>query len=286
MDYLIEQKLEKLNPKSLYEKKNSIRHIVQDIILCALTRSGRLDNAALHGDQARRIYFDPNGFSEDPVFSLIEPDENFRLDTWLSLIEKELAAYGFSFKAELKERTKRPDIQAAVISGNTREHFALCYDDPSEIISETDMIKVKLEVNTNPPLYAEYTKKNCTFPVPHEINMYDKPSLFAEKIGNTISRAWRNRTRGWDLYDYAFYVSQDIPVNLEHLRARLLYLEYVEAKEDMTIEEVRNNLCYRFKEINYKQVKIDLLPFVKDPESLDVWSAAYFCGITQKLRES
>ena len=113
--------------------------------------------------------------------------------------------------------------------------------------------------------------------------MYDKPSLFAEKIGNTIVRAWKSRTKGCDLYDYAFYLSNNVPVNFNHLVARLTDLKYVEAKEDMTLEEVKVNLCNRFREINYEQTKIDLLPFMENPEALEVWSTEYFCEITQNL---
>ena len=49
------------------------------------------------------------------------------------------------------------------------------------------------------------------------------------------------------------------------------------------LDEVKANLCYRFKEVNYERAKIDLLPFIDDKESLDAWSAEYFCGISEAL---
>ena len=51
----------------------------------------------------------------------------------------------------------------------------------------------------------------------------------------------------------------------------------------MTLDEVKANLGYRFREINYQEAKRDLLPFIENPQELDVWSVDYFLSITQWL---
>ena len=58
--------------------------------------------------------------------------------------------------------------------------------------------------------------------MPYEINLYDEPSLFAGKIHAVLCRAWQNRVKGRDLYDYVFYLSKGATVNQKHLQARLM----------------------------------------------------------------
>ena len=74
-------------------------------------------------------------------------------------------------------------------------------------IGSNELIKVKFEVDTNPPDYAAFEIKYRLLPIPYEITLYDMPSLFAGKIHAVICRAWKNRVKGRDLYDYVFYLN-------------------------------------------------------------------------------
>ena len=285
MDRIVKKMLDRLAPSTLFEVKTGIRQVAVEIILCALSRSGFFKLAALNGDTARRIQYGLDGFSHTLEFSLLKPDPGFRIEKFLPVIEKELRSYGLNFQSELKDNGKDSFFSSAYLYGNTEEHMLMLCDDKelAESVSDTDRIKVKIEVDTDPPLYAGYDTVKRELPVPFEVYTYDLPSLFAEKIDNTICRIWNSRTRGWDLYDFDFYMKKGQPVNLKHLWSSLLYSGYVEAREDMTLDEVKANLCYRFKEVNYERAKIDLLPFIDDKESLDAWSAEYFCGISEAL---
>lgn len=50
---------------------------------------------------------------------------------------------------------KETDIQSAFVKGNTREHLMLFYDRGlAATVSANEMIKIKFEVDTNPPPYA------------------------------------------------------------------------------------------------------------------------------------
>ena len=285
MDRTVKEMFDRLAPSTLFEVKTGIRQVAVEIILCALSRSGFFKKAALNGDTARRLHYGLNGFSHNLEFSLLKPDPRFKISKYLPVIEEELKFYGLDFKAELKENPKDSVFSSAYLLGNTGEHMLMfCNDkDFAESVSETDMIKVKIDVDIDPPAFATYVKKSCILPVPYEINMYDLSSLFAEKIDNTMCRIWNSRTRGWDLYDFDHYLKNEQPVNLKLLRTSLIYSGYVAANEYMTLDDVKTHLCYRFKEVNYERAKIDLLPFIDDKASLDAWSADYFCGITEGL---
>ena len=123
-------------------------------------------------------------------------------------------------------------IQSAFLKGNTKEHLLLFYPDENLVrsLGSNELIKVKFEVDTNPPDHAAFEMKYRLLPIPYEITLYDRPSLFAGKIHAVICRAWKNRIKGRNLYDYVFYLSRGTAVNLKHLAARLAQSGYISAE--------------------------------------------------------
>ena len=285
MNNIIEQMLSGHESDTLSEKKNSIKEVVQEIILCGLSRAGFFHSAAFYGGTALRIFHGLDRFSEDLDFSLMNPDPDFRLDAFLPMLEKELDSYGFRFHAETKVKSADSDIQSAFVKGNTREHILICYADErlSRTVGGEELIKVKFEADTTPPPYATFEKKYRLLPIPYDITLYDMPSLFAGKLHAVICRGWKNRIKGRDLYDYIFYLSGKTPVNLKHLNARLVDSGYEGAREDLTISEIRQILCRRFESIDFDQAKNDVMPFIRNPASLDIWSREFFMSITEQL---
>ena len=285
MNSIIEQMLNQHESTTLSDKKNSIKEVVQEIMLCGLSRAGFFHSAAFYGGTALRIFYGLDRFSEDLDFSLAAPDPDFRLDAYLPALEKELASYGFRFQAETRKKTVDSDIRSAFVKGNTREHILICYADDrlARSIGGGELIKIKFELDTTPPPFASFEQKYRLLPIPYEIRLYDMPSLFAGKLHAVICRAWKSRIKGRDLYDYIFYLSRQTPVNLKHLNARLVDSGFEGAREDMTLPEIKQILLQRFSSIDYSQAKEDVLPFIRNPASLDVWSASFFQSITENL---
>ena len=285
MNSIIEQMLNQHESTTLSDKKNSIKEVVQEIMLCGLSRADFFRSAAFYGGTALRIFYGLDRFSEDLDFSLAAPDPDFRLDAYLPALEKELASYGFRFQAEARKKTVDSDIQSAFVKGNTREHILICYADDrlARSIGGGELIKIKFELDTTPPPFASFEQKYRLLPIPYEIRLYDMPSLFAGKLHAVICRAWKSRIKGRDLYDYIFYLSRQTPVNLKHLNARLVDSGFEGAREDMTLPEIKQILLKRFSSIDYSQAKEDVLPFIRNPASLDVWSATFFQSITENL---
>lgn len=287
MNNIIEQMLSQHKSETLGDKKNSIKEVVQEIILCGLSRDGFFQTAAFYGGTALRIFHGLDRFSEDLDFSLMTPDSDFHLDQYIPALERELGAYGFHFKAETKVKANDSDVQSAFVKGNTREHILLCYADQNlaRSIVGSELIKIKFEVDTTPPPYAGFERQFRLLPIPYEINLYDMPSLFAGKLHAVICRAWKSRIKGRDLYDYVFYLSKSTPVNLMHLNARLVDSGFQGARQDMGLDEIKQILYRRFESIDYVQAKRDVLPFIRNPASLDMWSKEFFQNITYNLSE-
>lgn len=285
MNSIIEQMLNQHESTTLSDKKNSIKEVVQEIMLCGLSRANFFRSAAFYGGTALRIFYGLDRFSEDLDFSLVAPDLDFRLDAYLPALEKELASYGFRFQAEARKKTADSDIQSAFVKGKTREQILICYADDrlARSIGGGELIKIKFELDTTPPPFASFEQKYRLLPIPYGIRLYDMPSLFAGKLHAVICRAWKSRIKGRDLYDYIFYLSHQTPVNLKHLNARLVDSGFEGAREDMTLQEIKQILLQRFSSIDYSQAKEDVLPFIRNPASLDVWSASFFQSITENL---
>lgn len=284
MNSMVEQMLMQYQADTIYDKKNAVKEIMQEIVLCGLSRAGFFKEAAFYGGTALRIFYGLDRFSEDLDFSLMTENVGFNLNSYFSVLEKEVRAYGLNVTITEKAKVCESNIKSAFLKGNTKEHLLLFYaDQPISGITDSELIKIKFEVDTNPPKYATFEHKYRLLPAPYEVNLYDAPSLFAGKIHAVICRAWRNRVKGRDLYDYVFYLARQTPVNLKHLRERLLQTQYITEDTECTLDEVKHMLGERFENIDYEQAKSDVEPFIHDSSSLALWSAEFFRQITNNL---
>ena len=286
MNHIITEMLNQYHADGLTDKKNAVKEIMQEIVLCGLSRAGFFQKAAFYGGTALRIFYGLDRFSEDLDFSLVTPDPTFELAPYFPTLRKEAASYGLNVEIAEKEKTKESAIRSAFLKGNTKEHMLLFYasDPAASGISGSEKIKIKFEVDTNPPAGASFDHKYRLLPAPYEIALYDMPSLFAGKVHAVICRAWKSRVKGRDLYDYVFYLSRGAALNTEHLKARLVQSDAWKAEDPFTIDDARKLLCYRFDEIDYAQAKEDVSPFIKDKAALDLWSADFFKQITDGLK--
>ena len=287
MKNVIEQMLAKYELNSDYDRVNSLKEIIQEITLSGLSRGGFFKKAAFYGGNALRVFYGLDRFSEDLDFSLIEKDEKFDLSKWFAAIENEAAAYGLKLSVEQKVKTNDSAIQSAFLKGNTREHLLIFYDDSGMLnhFHGNELIKIKFEIDTDPPKGAFFEKKYRLLPAPYEVNIYDEASLFAGKIHAVICRKWKNRIKGRDLYDYVFYLGRETKVNMTHLRARLIESGVIRENEVCEINDIKKLLNDRFENIDYKQAKEDVIPFIKEPSKMDMWSTEFFKQITEGLTD-
>lgn len=287
MNSIIDEMLKKYKAETLDEKKNAIKEIIQEIVLCGLSRAGFFDKAAFYGGTALRIFYGLDRFSEDLDFSLKEKDENFDLTSYFPILEKEVIAFGLDMKIEEKQKTKDSDIKSAFLKGNTKEHLLLFYakDDFSSGINKDEVLKIKFEVDTNPSGMAGYEHRYSLKPAPYEVTLYDLPSLFAGKVHAVLCRGWKNRIKGRDLYDYVFYLQKGAHLNLKNLKQKLVLSgAWIEDKE-LTLDDVKKMLFERFDSIDFEKAKDDVRDFIKDKTSLNVWSNSFFKAITETLKD-
>lgn len=286
MDNILQQMLKNYDIKNVEDKKNAMKEIMQELVLCGLSRAGFFNKAAFYGGTALRIFYGLDRFSEDLDFSLLVSDPGFKLEDYFPILIKEVESFGLNVDIQTKEKSVDSHIKSAFLKGDTKEHMLLFY--PNERItgvSHGELIKIKFEIDIEPPKYATYETKYRLIPSPYEVNLYDASSLFAGKLHAVICRGWKNRVKGRDLYDLIFYVSRNIPVNLTHLRERLLQTNTINEADDFTLETVKDMLFKKFEDIDFEDAKRDVIPFVKDIQSLNIWSKEFFKAVANQITE-
>ena len=279
----VQQMLEKYDCKTSDDYKNALKEIIQEVALCGLSRGGFFKKAAFYGGTALRIFYGLDRFSEEMDFSLLEVDENFEIEAYFPALHEELSANGFELSIEKKEKSIESDVQSAFIKGGTLISLLNIVPSNEKIlgISKTEVVKIKFEIDTNPPACATFENKYGLLPIPYGVRLYDEASLFAGKIHAVLCRAWKNRIKGRDFYDYLWYLSRGTNVNLLHLQKRLEQSGKWDTFDNLTLKNLKDMLCERFASIDFEKAKQDVLPFIKDSSKLDLWSTDFFSAITE-----
>lgn len=285
MNNIIEQMLSKYEIKNINDEINALKEIIQEIVLSGLSRGGFFTKAAFYGGTALRIFHKLDRFSEDLDFALVSPSQNFDLSKYFIYIEKELKAYGLNLEISTKQKNINSNITSAFVKGDTLEHILKFF--PTTTNHDYDhilkSIKIKFEVDTNPPAGATYEERYKLLPSPHQIKLYDKESLFAGKIHAILCRNWKTRTKGRDLYDYIFFLANNTEINLELIKNKLIESKYIDSNNKFDINILKKLLIEKFKEIDYIEAKEDVMPFIKNIDNLSMWNSDFFISITEKL---
>ncbi len=151
------------------------------------------------------------------------------------------------------------------------------------------MVKIKFEVDTEPPLDFKSEKKTQLLPAPFVIHSMRLSSLFAGKIHAILCRNWSSRPKGRDWYDLVWYVANGYSVDLIHLSARLKQSCDWQTKEgvsfggEITEALIMELLKKRIDALDISSAKRDVLPFISDARVLEIWSQEFFLGIIEEL---
>jgi len=277
--------VENYKTATIEDKKNAMKEVVQEIVLASLSKTDFFKNAAFYGGTALRIFYGLDRFSEDLDFTLLTPDVSFSLEKYIPTISQVVKSLGLNLEIENKDKTKDSFIKSAFLKGNTKEQFLIFYPGAidNKFITSNEKIKIKFEIDVNPPKFAKTELKYRLLPFPFQVKVYDKPSLFAGKIHAVLARGWKSRVKGRDLYDFVFYLASKTSVNIKHLEARLQQTSHLALNEQLTRTSLINLLKSRFDQIDFEAAKKDITPFIEDIEALTLWSSDFFKDISERI---
>ena len=285
---IIEQMLSNYDITNEADLVNALKEVFQEIALLGLYHGGFFEKAAFYGGTALRILYSLPRFSEDLDFTLLQKSSDFDIEQYFSSIVDEFEALGI--KIDIAKKVKKDfasDIASAFLKNGTSIHtLKIQAADLGNILDGVHSgkkLKIKFEVDVNPPLKFQTEAKTLLLPKTFNIITMTLPNLYAGKMHAVLCRKWKTRVKGRDWYDFEWYVKRKTSLNLEHLQERMY--ESGDLDKNIKLDEKL------FKELMYKRIEDldvdgaikEVSPFIKEKSGFEFWSKDYFKLLTDKL---
>ena len=185
-----------------------------------------------------------------------------------------------------KEKTKETAIQSAFIKGNTIQNILEITSNDASVygLNPNALVKIKFEVDTNPPEGADYQYRNAINPANYKARLYDMPSLFAGKIHAVLCRDYKHRVKGRDFFDFVWYLRKGCSVNVYHLQKRMEQSGKWNPEEELNVAILKELLKQRFANVDFNSARQDVSPFLSatEKDGLALWTAEFFSDITER----
>ena len=269
---LFDRMLARYEIKTGEQKRNATHEVMQEIALAGLYRGGFFDKAAFYGGTCLRIFHGLPRFSEDMDFSLVEKNGDFNLESYFPAVVEEFKAAGRDVVISRKEKKVQTKVESAFLK-DTTELYDLKFK------TEKD-IKIKIEVDTDPPLGFSTEQKLSLMPFSFMTRCFTLPDLYAGKMHALLYRQYKNRVKGRDWYDFEWYVRHNVSLDFAHFQIRAREFN----GEDLSREEFLMRLRAKFADTDIRLVRNDVMPFVQNPHDLDIWSNDYFLQLADRIK--
>lgn len=254
------------------QKRNATFEVNQQIVLAGLYNGGFFNEAAFYGGTCLRIFHGLKRFSQDLDFSLLNPNPEFDFTQYFQPIIDQFTLVGREVEIKKKEKKNFGKVESAFLKDNT---------DVYDLSFQTEKsVKIKIEVDTQPPLKFKTEHNLLLLPQSFMTRCFTLPDLFAGKMHALVYRAWKNRVKGRDWYDFEWYVRNNVPLDFIHLKERALQFNHEEISKETFMEK----LLERLHTADINQVKADVLPFIRNPKELDIWTNEYFILLAKMMK--
>lgn len=253
-------------------KRNATYEVMQQVALAGLQRGGFFEKAAFYGGTCLRIFHGLERYSEDMDFTLLKEDASFNIENYFPAIIAEFKALGRDVVITKKEKRNFGKVESAFLKDDTHVYNLAFQTEKS--------LKIKIEVDTKPPMGFATEQKLLLQPFSFMTRCVTLPDLFAGKMHALVYRTWGQRVKGRDWYDFEWYVRNGVPFDFEHFRQRALDFN----EEDLSKGEFLKMLTQRLATTDISAVKKDVLPFIKNPSELDIWSNDYFVQLIGMMK--
>jgi len=275
---VIEQRLATYNCKNRIEEINALKEISQEIALMALSKADFFKVAEFHGGTALRILYGTQRFSEDLDFALLMPMKHFDLTKYLMHMHDEFEAYGYQAHITDRVQTSKTVQKQFLKIDSLGKELELIY--PRDKYEKK--IKIKFELDTNPPEGAKVELKYQTFPLAYSIIAKDLPSMFSGKLHALLCRTY---DKGRDWYDFIWFISNQTPINYTLLSSAINQQgpwrgQEIFINRSWVIEKLSNKI----QTINWSEIVSDVVHLLKPHEqpSLSVWRKEFFLDLLTK----
>jgi len=272
---LLQQMLSSYPVTTSEQADQALREVMQEIALAGLNRGGFFEHAAFYGGTCLRVFYELPRYSEDLDFSLLRIDPEFSLEPYFKAVREEFSALGIDVEVSTKIKSAASQIESAFVKNNTRI-FDIHLQDKRQI-------KIKFEVDTQPPLGFVTEEKLLLQPFSFYVKCFSLQDLYAGKMHALLYRQWKNRVKGRDWYDFEWYVRRGVLLNLAHFTQRA---RQSGGLSEITLSEFdfKAMLRKKIESLDVSSAKKDIERFILDPRALDIWSQAYFLQLVEMIK--
>jgi len=247
---------------SQIEGRNLVREYLQARILGSMQRSGAMIPLAFHGGTALRFLYSHGRFSEDLDFALEGNRQNYNFRSYLQAIRSELSPEGYS--VELKVNDQKTVHSAFIRFPGLLFELGLSSQ-------QSEVLAVKIEVDTNPPQGAGFSTTVVRRFVVLQLHHHDKSSLLSGKLHAILQRPY---TKGRDIYDLLWYLSNPSwpQPNLVLLNNALIQTNWKGGI--LTEMNWKLPVLSRLQNLNWESIVSDVSPFVEPSFDLNLLTLA------------
>ena len=267
---------------------NALREILQELALLGLWRAKFFEHAAFYGGTALRVLHGLDRYSEDLDFSLLRPTPGFSLEEYGAALKREVGSFGFEVAFDRRAKTRASAIESAFLKANTvREMIRIgAGEDLLQGVHPGAHLKIKLEVDTDPPGGFTTETRYLLQPIPFPVRVFSLPDLFAGKLHAVLCRKWGTRVKGRDWYDLVWYAGRHPEVHLSHLEQRMRQSGDWKPSTPLDLESLQRLLTDAVTTLDINQARSEVAPFVRDHRALEVWSQPFFSSVIARIKQS
>jgi len=268
------------------EGVRALREILQECALLGLWRAKFFEHAAFYGGSALRIVHGLDRFSEDLDFTLLKTNNDFDLGRFTTSLQQELRTLGFDVQIDLRRKAVLPPVQSAFLKANTRALLVVIRM-RSEMVAHiptNQTLKIKLEIDSDPPLGFATEPGYLLLPIPFAVRICTLPDLFAGKMHAVLFRRWINRVKGRDWYDFVWFVGHHPELHLSHLEQRMRQTKHWAGETPLSQESFLKLLGGAIDRLDVDQARREVKPFLKNLETVHIWSREFFHEIGNRIR--
>lgn len=278
MKDLIQKKLERYNLTCAEDELMALNEITQEVTLYSLKKAGFFRKACFLGGTSLRILHGVNRFSEDLEFSTNKFEKDFDLEHYLALATNEMNAYGYDLTINKKDLDDKAVKSRFLKDDSIKKVLTFQYKQ-----DRRQKIKIKIEIDTNPPKGANRVVEYIEFPEDFSVASYDLPSLMSGKIHALLCRPY---SKGRDWFDFLWYISNKVRPNLYFLE-NALYQQgpWKENKMIVNTPFIKQELSKKVNTLNFNDIRDDAQKFLmkENAKSLDLWGINLFQNKINKL---
>jgi predicted nucleotidyltransferase component of viral defense system len=281
----IQQMLDRYACRTRDDYVSALREILQQIALLGLWRSKFFEHTAFYGGTALRVLYGLDRYSEDLDFSLLKPAKTFSLGPYGDALRRELSSFGFDVSFEVRRKARESAIESAFLKANTLQQLIVVKAgaDLTRQMHAEEVLKIKLEVDTDPPGGFETESRTVLLPMPFVVRVYSLPDLFAGKMHALLCRKWKTRVKGRDWYDLVWYLGHHPRLRLSHLESRMRQSGDWTDAAPLDRIALLDRIHTAIRQLNVTQAREETDRFVREKSSLELWSPEFFLEIVDKI---